>query len=114
MRRLLRSTALALLFSSVMPCPSPDLFIYRSAYAAEPSIPDWIQASCCGPQDVHRLRVDQVHRRDDGWYLVDGYNQAIAPQKAQPSQDSNYWIFYRDDGHGSQSGVFCFFEPMTF
>ncbi len=31
-----------------------------------------------------------------------------------PSEDSNYWIFYRDNLDGSQSAVFCFFVPMNF
>ena len=29
-----------------------------------------------------------------------------------PSQDGDYWIFYRDNMGGSQSSVYCFFVPM--
>jgi hypothetical protein len=34
--------------------------------------------------------------------------------QALPSQDGDYWIFYRDDGASGQSGVYCFFVPMAF
>ena len=76
-------------------------------------VPDWVKASCCGPADAHHLRPDQVHRVSEGYYSVDGYGRPIPIDKALPSQDGDYWIFYRDDG-GSQSGVYCFFVPMDF
>jgi hypothetical protein len=78
------------------------------------AIPDWVKASCCGPADAHLLRPDQVHRISDEFYQVDGYARKIPVGQALPSQDGQYWIFYRDDGGGSQSGVYCFFVPMEF
>jgi hypothetical protein len=85
-------------------------------------IPDWVKASCCGPADAHHLTSDQVHRYAD-YYRVDGYHRPIPIALALPSQDGDYWIFYRDkdgapgvNGGGSdgQSGVYCFFVPMAF
>jgi hypothetical protein len=85
-------------------------------------IPDWVKDSCCGPADAHHLTSDQVHR-DGDYYRVDGYLRPIPIARALPSQDGDYWIFYRDkngapgiNGAGSdgQSGVYCFFVPMAF
>ena len=90
-------------------------------------VPDWVKASCCGPADAHHLRPDQVHRSDD-YYYVDGYDSRIPVGQAFPSQDGDYWIFYRDNPAGkscspfggctptsaSQSSVYCFFVPMNF
>ena len=84
-------------------------------------VPEWIKHSCCGPADAHHLRPDQVHRVSDDYYEVDGYHRRIPVAQALPSQDGDYWIFYRDDGvstlgnaNSSQSGVYCFFIPMAF
>ena len=76
-------------------------------------IPDWVKASCCGSADAHHLTSGQVHRYSD-YYRVDGFLRPIPIALALPSQDGDYWIFYRDDGGGSQSGVYCFFVPMAF
>ena len=39
----------------------------------------------------------------------------IPARAALPSQDGDYWIFYKDDGAGgAQSLVYCFFVPMDF
>jgi hypothetical protein len=76
-------------------------------------VPAWVKAACCGPEDVHHLRPDQVHRVSDDYYMVDGYNNRIPARAALPSQDGDYWIFYKDDA-GGQSGVYCFFVPMDF
>lgn len=85
-------------------------------------IPNWVKASCCGPADAHHLRPDQVHRVSDDYYEVDGYHGnggKIPVSQALPSQDGDYWIFYRDDaanlsGSRGQSGIYCFFVPMDF
>jgi len=77
-------------------------------------VPAWVKASCCGPADAHHLRPDQVHRVSADYYTVDGYVRRIPVNQALPSQDGDYWIFYRDDGDGGQSGVYCFFVPMDF
>jgi len=145
MRRLLRSSAMALVLGFFLPAPGPEtIFVYATARAqgyegyapTTPQllpdgtpIPDWIQSTCCGPRDAHKLRADQVHRRDNGrgdsWWEVDGY---YGPQNSRnsgelahipdaeelSSQDGNYWIFYADYGLGGQSRVYCFFVPMAF
>ena len=77
-------------------------------------VPGWVKAACCGPDDVHHLRPEQVHRVSDDFYMVDGYRYRIPARAALPSQDGDYWIFYRDDGSGGQSTVYCFFVPMGF
>ena len=77
-------------------------------------VPGWVKAACCGPDDAHHLRPDQVHRVSDDFYMVDGYRYRIPARVALPSQDGDYWIFYRDDGSGAQSSVYCFFVPMGF
>src|SRR6202162_2379499 len=88
------------------------------------SIPDWVKASCCGPADAHHLRPEQVHPVSDDHYSVDGYGRYIRQEEvprvlvnyfsvdeyarripvgqALPSQDGDYWIFYRDDGASGQ------------
>jgi hypothetical protein len=77
------------------------------------AVPDWVKSSCCGPEDVHHLRPDQVHR-DGEFYTIDGYRQPIRADSAIPSQDGEYWIFYAEHEDGSQSNVYCFFVPMNF
>jgi len=77
-------------------------------------VPPWVKAACCGPDDVHHLRPDQVHRISDDYYTVDGYRYRIPAKDALPSQDGDYWIFYRDGQGGNQSMVYCFFVPMNF
>jgi hypothetical protein len=85
-------------------------------------IPDWVKSACCGPAEAHHLTSEQVHRYSD-YYRVDGYRRPIPISVALPSQDGEYWIFYRDKdgapgingaGSGGQSGVYCFFVPMAF
>jgi hypothetical protein len=87
------------------------------------TVPSWVKAACCGPDDVHHLRPDQVHGPTLGadgelYYQVDGYDQPVLASTALPSQDGDYWIFYRDGVYDSgvkyQSGVYCFFVPMNF
>ncbi len=79
------------------------------------AIPKWIKEACCTAADAHHLRPEQVHRVSEDWYEVDGYYGKVAAADAQPSQDGEYWIFYKDNKSGTtQSGVYCFFVPMPF
>lgn len=100
--------ALLCLFLAIVSASAHD------QWADNKPIPDWVKASCCGPADSHHLRPDQVHRISDQYYMVDGYNKPVLVANALPSQDGDYWIFYRDDGVNGQSGVYCFFVPMAF
>jgi len=113
---------------------APNVFVYRSAMAdSGPEIPDWVQASCCGPKDVHKLTMEAVHgpmplrdayaqlgaNANDASpasfaYVVDGYHQPVFPGDVKASRDGNVWAFYRTDPDGSQSGMYCLFLPMAF
>jgi hypothetical protein len=73
-------------------------------------VPAWVKASCCGPEDVHHLKPDQVHTKPDGWH-VDGYPSVLAYGTELPSQDGDYWIFYKELADGSFTQVYCFFSP---
>ncbi len=86
----------------------------HDVWASGVIVPPWVKAACCGPSDAHHLSPDQVHRVSDDYYAVDGYRYRIPAKTALPSQDGDYWIFYRDDGDGGQSSVYCFFVPMGF
>ena len=78
------------------------------------AVPGWVKSACCGEADAHLLRPDQVTRNARGDYFVQGYREPIAAKVALPSEDGDYWIFYRENLDGSRSVVFCFFVPMDF
>lgn len=86
----------------------------HDVWANGKTIPAWVKEACCGPADAHHLRPDQVHRVSDAYFEVDGYFRPIPVRDALPSQDGEYWIFYKDNKSGGQTGVFCFFAPMGF
>jgi len=92
------------------------LFSFCTAAAAHErwadgsQVPPWVKRQCCGTEDVHHLRPDQVEETDDG-YIVDGVKGKIPLRQALPSQDGDYWVFYRNYPDGSQSIVYCFFIP---
>ena len=73
-------------------------------------VPRWVKQQCCGAQDVHHLRPEQVHLTVDG-YRLDGYRSVIEAGRLLPSPDGTWWVFYRDYPDGSQSIVYCFFGP---
>ena len=144
MRRLLRSTAIILALGFFIPAPSPvtGIVFNRAAYA-DPyngTIPDWIKETCCGPKDVHRLTMANVHEVDgieaqhmrpdysgaspgSNYYVVDGYNYPIYSQSTSvnpdgvSSRDQYVWAFYRettDSFSGQQSTMYCLFLPESF
>ncbi len=104
----MKSTLAALLLLVTGPAAAHDV------WADGRVVPSWVKAACCGPADAHHLRPDQVHRVSDDYYMVDGYRYRIAARDALPSQDGEYWIFYRDGQDGSQSIAYCFFVPLDF
>jgi hypothetical protein len=83
-------------------------------WANETPVPAWVKGTCCGPADAHHLRADQVRRISDEYYEVDGYFSPVPAREALPSQDGDYWIFYKTNKSGSQTGVFYFFAPKDF
>jgi|SRR5271166_1994751 len=99
-RTLLMRRALAA-FGAILALSAPGSA--HDYWADGKAIPNWVTASCCGPADAHHLRPDQVRRVSDDYYEVDGYPHRVPVSRALPSQDADYWIFYRDDPSG-QSG----------
>jgi hypothetical protein len=94
------------LAASVAPAAAHD------RWANGEPVPAWVKAACCGPDDVHHLRPDQVHQVGSE-YRVDGYPDPIPIGKAQPSPDGDYWIFYKHFPAGDYSQVYCFFTPFS-
>jgi len=104
----MRWTSLAVCLLTTAPASAHD------TWANGAPVPWWVKKACCGPADAHHLRPDQVRRVSENNYEVDGYFRPIPVDEALPSQDGEYWIFYKDNKSGSQTGVFCFFVPMNY
>jgi hypothetical protein len=84
----------------------------HDVWANGETVPEWVKKACCGPADAHHLTAGQVHILPDG-FRVDGYFEMIPKEKAQPSADGDYWIFYRTLSNGQQSMVYCFYAPLN-
>lgn len=93
---------------------------------SECKVPDWVKQSCCGPSDAHHLTIDMVHGPYEhgtgpepssavSYYMVDGYPHSIPEAKAIPSQDGEYWVFYKDSMYSGvgPGSVYCFFVPFA-
>jgi hypothetical protein len=76
-------------------------------------VPAWVKTACCGPNDVHHLRPEQIRRNAAGDYLVDIYPWPIPAGMASPSQDGEYWVFFYED-FGVYGRIRCFFAPALF
>jgi hypothetical protein len=76
-------------------------------------VPAWVKTVCCGPNDVHHVRPEQVRRNTAGDYVVDIYPFPIPARAALPSQDGDYWLFFYED-YGVYGRVRCFFVPALF
>jgi hypothetical protein len=76
-------------------------------------IPAWVKTACCGPNDVHHLRPEQIRRNAAGDYVVDVYPWPIPARMALPSQDGDYWLFFYED-FGVYGRIRCFFAPALF
>ena len=63
------------------------------------------------PDDVHHLTADQVHARADGWHIA-GYPYVVQYGRETPSQDGDYWLFYKAYPDGSFTPIYCFFAPL--
>ena len=88
----------------------------HNVWANGKAVPDWVKGACCGPADVHRLTMSNVHTApwNEDYLIVDGYREPIRKATALPSEDGFVWIFYKDDVNtpSGQSVVYCFFVPM--
>jgi hypothetical protein len=76
-------------------------------------VPAWVKTACCGPNDVHHLRPEQIRRNAAGDYVVDIYPWPIPARLALPSQDGDYWLFFYED-FGVYGRIRCFFAPALF
>lgn len=72
-------------------------------------VPPWVKKACCGPEDVHHLRLEQVHNMADGVH-VDGLSTVIPYSKVLPSPDGQYWGFWSPIA--KDPTVYCFFAPI--
>jgi hypothetical protein len=94
------------------------LTLFQTAHAHDrwnngEQVPAWVKAECCGPNDAHHLRPEQVSRNAAGDFLVDIYPKPIPAREALPSQDGDYWLFFYEN-YGVYGGVRCFFVPTLF
>lgn len=73
-------------------------------------VPAWVKNGCCGPNDVHKLRLDQVRIEADGFH-VDGLSVIVPFKEALPSPDPQfYWGFWSSSAVNPT--VHCFFAPV--
>ncbi len=77
-------------------------------WASGEAVPSWVKASCCGPADAHHYVDSQVRTLPDGWH-IDGVPPVIPYGKELPSEDGDYWLFYKIDWTGTH--IYCFFVP---
>ena len=102
-------SAALILISLAPPAAAHDVWANAAA------VPGWVKDACCGPDEAHRLRRDQVHKVAGG-YRIDGYPLMIPDTSALPSQDDNFWAFYKIygivDDKPQVSNVRCFFVPF--
>jgi hypothetical protein len=62
-----------------MVTPAAALALFQTAHAHDhwgsgEQVPAWVKTECCGPNDVHHLRPEQVRRNAAGDYVVDIYS----------------------------------------
>jgi hypothetical protein len=103
MRALIACAALALTYAQA-PALAHDF------WANGEPVPAWVKKSCCGPEDVHHLRPDQVHLLADG-YHIDGLDVVVPEAKALPSPDGTYWAFW-NPLLKPKPLVYCLFVPF--
>jgi len=127
---ILRLSALSVALALALATPTPTFA--HDLWSNGATVPAWVKASCCGPADAHHLDPSQVHDMGD-YYLIDGMTNPIPkafrgiPNSAiLPSQDGDYWVFYRDTpAHDAvnqysthavhqpaSESVYCFFIPI--
>ena len=79
-------------------------------------VPSWVKSACCGPADAHLLKNDDVWV-EGGEYHVRGNRYTVPVNKALPSPDGRFWIFYGTywGDYGSREKYdgmpICFFAP---
>lgn len=73
-------------------------------------VPEWVKQACCGASDVHHIPPEAIHLMADG-YHIDGIATVTPVEKALPSPDGEYWVFWNEAGEPNPS-IFCFFSPL--
>lgn len=73
----------------ITPCTAHDFWADGTA------VPVWVKSSCCGADDAHLLREDQIHVLSDGIH-IDGRENIVPYDKVLPSQDGQIWGFWND------------------
>lgn len=111
MRESIKSAIYALAIGALVVVAANQCAKAHDAWANGEPVPAWVKKACCGPEDAHHLKPEQVQFTSDGW-KVEGYHALIPNGTELPSPDGSYWIFYRTFSDGTQSTVYCFFVPI--
>ena len=74
-------------------------------------VPPWVKASCCGPNDVHKIPASAISIQADG-YHISGLTTVVPMAKALPSPDGFYYGFWNEAGEPNPV-IFCFFAPLN-
>ena len=109
-----RGVVLAVVSALVLGAPAARA---HDAWSDGSPIPEWVKRHCCGEADAHHLQPGDVSEDAEG-YHVRGYPWPIPKDRALPSQDGEYWLFYptywNDYGDRAKHDGLprCFFIPL--
>ena len=74
-------------------------------------VPVWVKSACCGPQDVHHLKMSAVHVMPDGLH-IDGINTVVPVERILPSADGDAWAFWNPTLEPNPI-IYCMFYPLA-
>ena len=74
-------------------------------------VPPWVKSACCGPSDVHHLKMSAIHIMPDGLH-IDGIETVVPMSRVLPSPDGTAWAFWNPVGEPDPV-VFCMFYPLS-
>jgi hypothetical protein len=89
----------------------------HDAWADGSPVPEWVKNKCCGENEAHHIAPGDISEDAEG-YHVRGYKWPIPRDKALPSLDGEYWLFYPtywgDYGNREKYDGLpqCFFIPV--
>ena len=77
--------------------------------------PEHIKSSCCGKADAFQVNPAMVRELPDGSWDVELPDAVVhlAAEKAEPSPDACYWIFYNKDIAAQYRTIYCFLVPES-
>jgi hypothetical protein len=99
-------TALALLCAL-----SPSRVVAHDFWPDGSIVQDWIKAQCCGINEAHRYRDDQVHPTGTGNYWIEGVGLVTQKPSPTPINDGYWYLFFPA---GEPTMIRCFFAPFNF